>query len=509
MIWHIFKKDAKLLWWLAMAAAALRFAEVAAAQMMGLFPNARLRNLSALLSMGGILLAGFAICAVVHQDSIPGVRQDWLVRPIRRRDLLLAKLLWVVLLIQFPVFLGDWSQGMLARSGVATSLVAAASRSVFLLLALYIPSLALAAITRSLLEALTGCVAVFLIFGTFMSLMAGSSGQWQPTISAGLEWMTATLLISTLLAGAGVVLGLQFFRRRTLLARCVMATAAVLSILGTTMPWQPAFAVQKQLSMAPGSAAALEVSFDPSLGKAKGFTLYAKLAAELPVQIFLPMRISGLPADSAVQADHVQIRLIDPAGHTHNLDNSSRIGARDNSGRPSYQILGVQGDLYKRVKDQPLRLEIDYSLTLFQREATHTLPALIANENVPGVGWCATRVNASETAIQMSCEQAGRAPSCAVLYLEHTPDGQRNPERFDCERPDYGPYPDWQLLPDGMARFGSTLPFRDFNGLAHYPVDGSKLQDSRIVMQIYQPMEHFTRKVVLSEIRLGDWEAER
>ena len=510
MIWHIFKKDAKLLWWLAVAAAALRFAEVAAAQMMGLFPNARLRNLSGLLALCWILVVGIAICAMVHQDSIPGVRQDWLVRPIRRRDLLLAKLLWVVVLIQFPIFIGDLIQGLLAGSGVAPSLAAASSRSLFLLLAVDVPFLAVASITRSLLEALTGCVAISLVFATFMSLIAGSSGQLQPAISGGVEWITATMMIATLLAGAAVVLRLQFFRRRTLFARYVMGTLAVVSIFGTMMPWQPVFAVQKALSPAPGSAAAVDVSFDPALGKAKGFNLYpSKAAIELPTQVFLPMRIAGLQPDSSVQADHVQIRLIDPNGDAHNLDTYSRLGAMGTNTvetrNSSYQIVGVQGDLYRKLKDQPSRLEIDYSLTLFQLASTHGLPALSADEHIPGVGWCATKINANETAVQLSCEQAGRAPGCLVLYLEHVPSGQRNPSRFDCERPDYGPYLDWALIPDGMARFGGALAFRDFNGLAKYPVEGSQLQDSRIVMRIYKPLEHFTRRLVISEVKLGDW----
>jgi hypothetical protein len=56
-----------------------------------------------------------------------------------------------------------------------------------------------------------------------------------------------------------------------------------------------------------------------------------------------------------------------------------------------------------------------------------------------------------------------------------------------------------------MARFGGGLTFRDFNGLAKYPVDGSQLQDSRIVMRIYKPLEHFTRRLMISEVKLGDW----
>jgi hypothetical protein len=58
-----------------------------------------------------------------------------------------------------------------------------------------------------------------------------------------------------------------------------------------------------------------------------------------------------------------------------------------------------------------------------------------------------------------------------------------------------------------MTRFGAGLPFHDPSGLAQYPVDGSQLAESRVVLRIYQPLDHFTRRLVIPEIRLKDWES--
>jgi hypothetical protein len=424
MMWHIFKKDAKLLWWLAVAVAALRFAEVAAAQAAGMFPDARLRNLSALLSLGGILATGFAICAVVHQDCIPGVRQDWLVRPIRRRDLLLAKVLWAVLLIQLPSFAADAIQGLVAGLGAEPSLAAAASRSTFLLLGVDIPFLALASVTRNLLEALTACVVISLAFATFVSLMGGSQAQWQPIMSTGLAWLTESGLTLVAVAGSAVLLGMQYFRRRTVVSRYLMGVLTVVSILATVLPWQPAFAIQKSLAPAPGSAASIEVSFDPSLGRFKGYGGFPRsFVMEIPMQVFLPVRINGLAEDSAVQSDHSDIRVIDSNGRSHRLEFASRVNAR--RGAPNiardtaYQAAGIPGDLYRAIKDQPVRVEIDYSLTLFQLASTHTLPAINGDERIASVGRCATRVNANGTAVQLSCEQAG-LPRVAGSCISNT-----------------------------------------------------------------------------------------
>jgi hypothetical protein len=512
MIWHIFKKDARLLWWLAAGIAAFRFAEVAVVQSMGLFPaNPRLRNLVAYLAMGGILGVGFAICAVVHQDAIPGVRQDWLARPIRRRDLLLAKLLFIVLLIQFPIFLGDLIQGVAAGFPAGASLAAAASRSIMLLLIVDIPFLALASLTRNLLEAVMAGVLGFFLFAIFALF---SEGRFRPTWGTGEEWITVTALALTMCLGAAILLRLQFFRRRTRLARCLAGLFAVLSFCSTSMPWQPAFAIQKSLSPAPASVAAIGVSFAPDAGKIKRDASFPLLTGnEVLAAIYLPMRVSGLPEGSGLQSDRAEIRLsVSGGGPVSALPAfpQIRLGARRThasaADQDTYQMILIPGDLYSRVKDRPVRLEIDYSLTLFTLASSHALPALNGNDHIPGVGWCGTKINAAETAVQVICEQAGRGPDCMTLVLEHIPTRLRNPERFGCDA-DYAPYRDWIFIPDGFARFGGNLPFRDANGLAKYAVNGSKLGESRVLMQIYRATDHFTRKLVIPEMRLSDWQA--
>lgn len=519
MIWHIFKKDARLLWWLAAGIAALRFAEVALARSLGLFPASRqLLNLVVYLAAGVLLGVVFATCAVVHRDAIPGVRQDWLVRPIRRRDLLLAKFLFVVMLIQGPIFIADLVQGLAAGFPAGASLAAAASRSMFLLFLVNIPLLAFASVTRNLLEAITGGVLLFLLFALFIGLFSGDPAhRFQPTLGTGVEWITVSAMALIMCIAAAVLLRLQFFRRRTLPARCLGVAFAIVTLFATFLPWQPAFAIQKSLLPTTGSAEAIGVSFQPGLGRVKRDASFP-LASGINVNgtfalIYLPMRLSGLPEDSGVQSDRAQIRLIDPGGLASALPSfpltGLKLGVRRNSGaaanQDAYQTVPIPGDLYRRVEDRPVRLEIDYSLTLFALASSHALPAVNSNEHISEVGWCATRINPAETAVQLGCEQAGRGPDCLTLVLEHIPTGQRNPERFGCDA-DYAPYRDWQFIPDGLARFGGALIFRDPNGLAKYPVNGSRLAESRVVMQIYRAADHLTRKLVIPEIRLSDWE---
>jgi hypothetical protein len=49
-----------------------------------------------------------------------------------------------------------------------------------------------------------------------------------------------------------------------------------------------------------------------------------------------------------------------------------------------------------------------------------------------------------------------------------------------------------------MSHFGAGLWVRE-----------SQLRDSRVVVWTYRPEAHFTRQVVIPDIRLSDWKAER
>src|SRR5580700_992759 len=126
MIWHIFKKDWKLLWRYAVGFGALHFIMNALRLSQGRFYQARLavlaasssflpgRDLFVVSTLPAVALLGSAllITAIVQQDAIPGLRQDWLVRPIRRRDLLLSKLLSVLVMVQIPMFAADLAEGL-------------------------------------------------------------------------------------------------------------------------------------------------------------------------------------------------------------------------------------------------------------------------------------------------------------------------------------------------------------------------------------------------------------
>src|SRR5579864_684833 len=125
MVWHIFKKDLKLLWHVVLAANGLLWIMALALVLARRWDSAQLWSLLNVLEPLAYIGLAFLITLAIQQDPIPGVRQDWLIRPIRRRDLLLAKLLFVLLIVQGSMLAADTFQGVANGFGLGQSLVPA------------------------------------------------------------------------------------------------------------------------------------------------------------------------------------------------------------------------------------------------------------------------------------------------------------------------------------------------------------------------------------------------
>jgi hypothetical protein len=54
-----------------------------------------------------------------------------------------------------------------------------------------------------------------------------------------------------------------------------------------------------------------------------------------------------------------------------------------------------------------------------------------------------------------------------------------------------------------MSHFGAGIKFQDLQQLAKYPVDGSQLANARVSLRSYEPAAHFTRHLVIPDIRLA------
>lgn len=232
MILHIVTKDLRLLWPLMLILAVLHGVETVAAYRLGPFMEPRsLLVLVYLLPL--VLLLGMtaATALIVQQDPLPDGPQDWLVRPIRRRDLLLAKLLSVLLWVLGPQWLADVLLSVATGFGPMASTSAATNHGIQFACLFILPALCVAAVTRTLVEALVVALGLLMIFlaGWACLMMLGV----RPQLGGGsLLWLLLAAWQALAVLAAFGVLRLQYFGRHTVPARCIAVAVAMAAFVG-------------------------------------------------------------------------------------------------------------------------------------------------------------------------------------------------------------------------------------------------------------------------------------
>ena len=161
MIWHIFKKDCRLLWPVVLIVALVHVVSASLWIRLGRFNEPRDLMLTAyLLPLLGLLGIVILTVAALHQDALPGVRQDWLVRPVNRRHLFLAKLLFVLVMVQGPLLAAQMIEALVDGFPLLAALDAASANGLTALCLFTLPAMVLGAVTQTMTEAIIGGVAV-------------------------------------------------------------------------------------------------------------------------------------------------------------------------------------------------------------------------------------------------------------------------------------------------------------------------------------------------------------
>ena len=508
MIWRVFRKDWKLLWPLALGVAAinifLRFILVR----IGLFPDFRVGSLINLLSVAGLFGTIILIVVAVQQDSLPGVRQDWLVRPVPRKDLLLSKILFMALVAQAPIFIAEVIQGTAAGFSIGQSIGAPLGRSLWLILMVDLPILAFATLSRNLMEAVFSGL-IFFLGGAITIGLINVFTIPQPTMDTGIQWITRSAMALVAGLGAFAILIVQYRRRKTVASRWIFAGAGMVWLAMLLTPWRPAFAIEQRLSPAPGAASAVAIGFQPGADRFQpppgselqdSFRINRGTATS---RVYLPVRVDGVSTDSMLLVDHAEVRLA-ADGERSIVARGGELEMREpHQGSESYQLIQIPTGWLSSHENKPVRVKINYSLTLATLAAEHSMPASGGELRARDLGWCQSRINDADTVVQVHCMKPGNQPDSLIFTLENAATGVSNPKRI-IYSPDYSLY--FQAFqPDSMGRRGAVLPFRDPSGIARYPVDGSQLGKARILIRTYSARDHFTRELSAQGVRLGDW----
>lgn len=507
MIWQIFRKDCRQLWRLAAAVACAQIANATLRLVLGPFNQPRgLVTFAELFSVATFLGMGALIVSAVQEDVVPGASQDWLVRPIRRRDLLAAKLLFVIIVAQGPALLADIAHGIVAGLGAGDSLTAALSRSIVMLLVFDLPVLGLAAITSTLVQVMAAVIGIWLavMIGVFAGIIA-RGGAPPPFASSGIQWMTPAYWSILACSTAAAIIPLQYFRRATKQSRRLVAGAVLLAPLLSASTWMFAFAVQQRLSPDAPIAEPIRLVF------AAGDGVVSLLpAATSSRTLLVPLRVSGLPANSILVNDRAEVRLSGLDGATFyrgkttaalGYGNDFIVRTTEGGATATRQQIVLPEKVYQHLRQQSVRMEIDYSLTIFDLATAARIAVRDAEQHVAGFGRCWGRTDDDGDEIEFGCLRSGSVPSCVSATLESATPGGQNPTQWSCD-PDYSPY-HVHLYPDATSRFTMHVKRPD-PGRSNGPViEPSSLNDTAVTLKSYKPAAHFRRRLVIPEIRAG------
>jgi len=521
MIWAVLRKDWALLWPLAVLVTLIQIALEWASYKFGFFgvsPVAReiMRLLTPAWYIGVIALAVVA----VHEDTIPGVDQDWLIRPLSRTDLLLAKLLFVAVTVCVPMLVVNIVDEMALGFQFVPSFGYAVYKEFYLFVCLLVPAAAVAAVTRNAVELVVlvaGLVLLYVLSVWLSAMMLGLDRC--PTCDTSITWIQSLLEHLGILAGSAVVLGFQYFNRRTPLSRLLLAAGVVLLVI-VQLPWNVAFGIQTWMGAPIGTAPAAlqitagETTIASSSAGGRSRQENAKRAAQAllqgdvdaaveiqrsssrnrtaPVTLTVPLQIKGTSHDEFLVVDRADFAVLDAKGQTlyrgRRAERKSVPLNTDASGT-AIQTFEMPAADFQQIRERAVSLVVDYSLTVRAVVAQHRMRATGGELRSAEIGICRSDADASASIVR--CRQIGRAPNCYTSTL-YAPDGRHNPEVRNCGS-DYRPF-----IPSPMniiSFAGMEMPIRDSYGVAHYDVDGSQIQDSYIVMKVYETGEHFQRRV--------------
>jgi hypothetical protein len=303
----------------------------------------------------------------------------------------------------------------------------------------------------------------------------------------------------------------QYFRRKTLVSRWILAAVVLLYWLVPPVPWQAAFALDQGLSPMPGAGNPVAVAFVPNKEALADRPVGPSAGRSFGnVFVLLPVRATGVPDQSVLLADNSTAKLVTQNGEVHNTGGQMGFSIwkeqPSEGDKPITYGIRVPSTLYQRIADQPLRVEIDYSLTLLRQKESQTLPAAGGDLRTPQFGWCGTKLTDDGLQVLFGCVKAGDEPGCTSLVLEHPPTGARNHRVTMC-RPDYSPYRT-RFDRDVLGRLTVALNFTDASVADPLAVKPSMFGEATVTARAYGAEDHFVRHLVIPEIRLRDWATE-
>ncbi len=317
------------------------------------------------------------ISRLVHDEELVGDRQFWITRPYTWYGLLSAKLIYIVAFIGLPFLL--MQMWLLHHAGLYPTLLLGPMLKNLLYIALLflLPLLALAAVTstfvRFISTVLGGLIYLFAVIAIVAYNLPDSLGA--PYI----EYLVSAALIATLLAAIIV----QYWRRKTLVARVLLGAVPLVIVLIAALVPVNLLVAHRYPDVSNGTAA---FDSDPARRQPEGrvFSFQHKVVIDVPVQA----QLKGIDTDSALSIQRVRIHLTAPNGFHYTSDWSSA-NSQFLPERPAGNVqFRLPQSVWDKVHNQPVSLHLELGTQVLGPGKPYTVPATESAFPLPGHAAC-------------------------------------------------------------------------------------------------------------------------
>jgi len=498
---HILKKDLRLHWLYVAAVIAVKVTAVWLILQIGILAIAEpVRfTLSAFSELAFAGVAGLAIIVVVQSDPVISNNDDWLIRPIHRRDLALAKIVFAALVTLVPAFVFNLAVGLRHGVDVRPAIGAAADTALVTFISIGLPALAVATITASWLQAVG---IVFVIFLTWIAstLMI----DYQP--AAIDSWPVALALQVILVIATALILGLQYGRRNAATARGVFAVAALCALAVTVTPRT----IDDQIRhIVDDGKVAATGPIRLSYRDRPNATVIGTIAPQHGIAVILiPLNVMVDP-DRVVAVNHIDVSIASGDGKPlyrgavsllssyapiqFSQFLSDTLDGASNGQQERYQAVNLPRDIFAKLKSAPASMSLTYQLSAYAPVATAnaTLTLGVA-QKVAGFGTCETQLNAvKKQAVDLFCIPATNSSNCLSARVLDPTGASMGAQQTRCSTTTTL----WGLNTKALTAPGQfVMELPAASGAATRP----------LTLTAYRVTRHFTQTVVVPQVKLTD-----
>ncbi len=376
---HIFRKDATHLWPETLVSIALLAAYAWAdvqtwTPVQGFNPASIGKGILAFLIVISWLIL---ISRLVHDEELVGDRQFWTTRPYTWHGLLAAKVIYIAAFIGVPFLVMQiW---LLHHAGLyPTLLLPALLKNLgYIALVFLLPLLAIAAVTATFVRYISSVLAGFIYLFAVLAIVGYNAPESLAAPYIGY------LISGVLLVLVVVALLLQYWRRKTLIARLLLVAVPLVFVLFALLTPTNLLNAHRYPEV---SAGTLGLDTDPNLQQPDGrvFIFQHKVLLEIPVKV----QLKDIDENSAVSVQRVRAEITGPNGFHYTSDWSTDNGQFLPQRPVSVANLRLPESVWNQIHSQPVSVHLQIGTQIFSAGTPYSINATETPFPVPGHAAC-------------------------------------------------------------------------------------------------------------------------